>query len=43
MPAVLAAQDRNAAGQVAPPTGLTLWRVGYDGVRWDERAGLDER
>ena len=31
----LAARDRSAAGVVAPPTGLTLWRVGYDGVRWD--------
>lgn len=32
---VLAARDRNRAGPVAPPTGLTLWAVGYDGVRWD--------
>ena len=31
----LRALDRNAAGKVAPPTGLTLWSVGYDGVRWD--------
>jgi tRNA pseudouridine38-40 synthase len=36
VPAIRAARDRNAAGQVAPPTGLTLWSVGYDGVRWDE-------
>jgi tRNA pseudouridine38-40 synthase len=27
--AILAAQDRAAAGQVAPPQGLTLWEVGY--------------
>lgn len=27
--AVLRAKDRNAAGQVAPPHGLTLWEVGY--------------
>lgn len=26
---MLLAQDRAAAGQVAPPTGLTLWSVGY--------------
>jgi tRNA pseudouridine38-40 synthase len=32
---VLAARDRNAAGQVAPPTGLTLWHIGFDGRRWD--------
>lgn len=35
IPAMLAARDRAAAGRVAPPTGLTLWHVGYDGVRWD--------
>jgi tRNA pseudouridine38-40 synthase len=32
----LAARDRNAAGQVAPPSGLVLWSVDYDGVRWDD-------
>ena len=31
----LATLDRSAAGAVAPPTGLVLWHVGYDGVRWD--------
>jgi tRNA pseudouridine38-40 synthase len=35
MPEVVAAHDRNAAGQVAPPAGLTLWHIGFDGVRWD--------
>ncbi len=35
VPAVLAARDRDAAGRVAPPTGLTLWSVDYSGVRWD--------
>lgn len=35
MPEVLAAGDRNAAGQVAPPTGLTLWHISFDGPRWD--------
>jgi tRNA pseudouridine38-40 synthase len=29
--AILDARDRSAAGQVAPPTGLTLWEVGYPG------------
>ena len=27
--AVLRAGDRDAAGQLAPPRGLTLWEVGY--------------
>ena len=35
MPEILAAMDRDAAGAVAPPTGLVLWHVGYDGERWD--------
>ncbi len=35
IPATLAARDRNAAGQVAPPTGLVLWSVDYSGERWD--------
>ena len=29
MAAILHAGDRNVAGQVAPPTGLVLWDVGY--------------
>jgi tRNA pseudouridine38-40 synthase len=33
--AALAARDRSAAGQVAPPTGLVLVDVDYSGVRWD--------
>jgi len=33
--AALAAGDRAQAGVVAPPTGLVLWEVGYDGARWD--------
>ena len=35
MPAMLTARDRNATGQVAPPTGLVLWSVDYIGERWD--------
>jgi tRNA pseudouridine38-40 synthase len=35
IPAILAARDRNAAGQVAPPKGLVLWSVDYSGERWD--------
>jgi len=39
MAAVLDARDRNAAGQVAPPVGLTLWSVDYSGRRWDADVG----
>ncbi|MEX2625451.1 MAG: tRNA pseudouridine(38-40) synthase TruA [Ilumatobacteraceae bacterium] len=35
MAAVLRARDRSAAPTVAPPHGLVLWEVGYDGQRWD--------
>lgn len=35
LPKILADRNRAAAGQVAPPHGLTLWAVGYDGTRWD--------
>lgn len=35
MTAILRARDRAAAPTVAPPHGLVLWEVGYDGVRWD--------
>jgi tRNA pseudouridine38-40 synthase len=35
MAAILDRHDRAAAGRVAPPTGLILWDVGYDGRRWD--------
>ena len=35
IPRILAAADRSAAGTVAPPHGLVLWEVGYDGQRWD--------
>ena len=36
IPAILDLRDRVAAGQVAPPEGLVLWAVGYDGARWDD-------
>ena len=39
LPAILAARDRSAAGQVAPPHGLVLAEVGYDGERWDAETG----
>ena len=35
IPGILRAEDRNEAGRVAPPTGLVLWHVDYDGKRWD--------
>ena len=35
VPGTLAALDRNAAGQVAPPAGLVLFSVDYSGERWD--------
>lgn len=35
VPTILAAKDRSRAGKVAPPEGLVLWAVGYDGARWD--------
>jgi tRNA pseudouridine38-40 synthase len=35
LPEILAERNRAVAGQVAPPHGLTLWEVGYDGTRWD--------
>ena len=38
IPDVIAARDRAAAGRVAPPRGLVLWEVGYDGRRWDAGA-----
>ena len=31
IPGILVARTRQAAGQVAPPHGLTLWEVGYPG------------
>jgi tRNA pseudouridine38-40 synthase len=35
IPETLAALDRSAAGQVAPPHGLVLFSVDYRGDRWD--------
>lgn len=35
MEPILRARSRDAAGGVAPPSGLVLWSVGYDGTRWD--------
>lgn len=32
---IIRARDRAVAGQIAPPQGLVLWEVGYDGERWD--------
>ena len=42
IPAILAAKDRSVAGAVAPPTGLVLWHVGYDGRRWDAESTPDD-
>lgn len=39
MTAILHARARAAAPTVAPPHGLVLWEVGYDGVRWDAPTG----
>lgn len=39
MAAILEARSREAAGRVAPPTGLILWEVGYAGARWDAPTG----
>ena len=36
---ILRAEDRAVAGQIAPPQGLVLWEVGYDGARWDLHRG----
>lgn len=33
--ATIEARDRDTAGRVAPPTGLVLWHVDYEGRRWD--------
>jgi hypothetical protein len=30
---VLLSRDRSLAPNLAPPQGLTLWEVGYDGTR----------
>jgi tRNA pseudouridine38-40 synthase len=35
MAEIVRARDRAAAPTVAPPHGLVLWEVGYDGARWD--------
>ena len=35
MESILEARSRDAAGRVAPPSGLVLWEVGYGGDRWD--------
>jgi tRNA pseudouridine38-40 synthase len=37
MRGILLAKDRQAAGQVAPPHGLCLWDVGYDGDAGEHR------
>jgi tRNA pseudouridine38-40 synthase len=36
METILASRDRRQALGTAPPHGLTLWRVGYDGDTHDE-------
>jgi tRNA pseudouridine38-40 synthase len=45
IPEILAARDRGAAGQTAPPWGLTLMEVFYDSHPWERqpRVGVDWR
>jgi tRNA pseudouridine38-40 synthase len=43
LPAILGAQNRAQAGQVAPPHGLVLWDVGYDDVGEVQQAPLSSQ
>lgn len=40
VPEMLAAKDRGAAGQTAPPWGLTLMEVFYDDHPWERKPGV---
>lgn len=43
LPAMLRSQNRSLMRTVAPPHGLVLYRVSYDGVRWEAEQRRDHQ